>query len=196
VRIRRSDVVTQHEETVDRLITLLNGAGQGDYIGENVSQVQHALQCAHFARAARADATLILAALLHDIGHICVGPDAPSMDGLGVVEHELIGARFLAEAGFGTDVTDLVAAHVPAKRYLCATKAAYLANLSEASRGTLKLQGGPMHPTEVAAFEEHPRFRDMLRVRQWDEMGKQPDLTVEGLEFYRPMLFSYLSQQD
>ncbi len=182
------------EETVDRLLALLGNAGQGDYIGEPVSQVEHALQCAHFARATNADIPLVLAALLHDVGHICVGPEAPSMDGLGVVEHEVIGSRYLDDLGFFTDVTELVAAHVPAKRYLCSKKSAYLANLSDASRRTLALQGGVMSEAEAAAFEQHPRFRDMLRVRQWDEMGKEPDLKVEGLEFYRPILLAYLSR--
>jgi len=40
-------------------------AGEADYIGEAVSQVQHATQAAHAAVTAGAEDEIILAALLH-----------------------------------------------------------------------------------------------------------------------------------
>ena len=59
---------------VARLEALFAAHGQDDYIGEPVSQLQHHLQCAHFAKIQYADLPhveeLTLAALLHDVGHL------------------------------------------------------------------------------------------------------------------------------
>ena len=109
----------------DRVQKALNGLSAGrqrGYIGEPVSQLEHALQCAALARAAKAAPAEVLAALFHDIGHLVAPPDAPEMAGLGILEHEHLGARWLAALGFKTDVCTLVASHVDAKRYLAFKK--------------------------------------------------------------------------
>jgi len=49
---------------------------------------------------------------------------------------------------------------------------------------TLKLQGGPMPATEVAAFEAHRFYREAVRVRRWDDRGKVAQLQAPGLERY------------
>lgn len=64
---------------------------------------------------------VIVAAFLHDIGHICAPDDAPHMDtdggkDVGVVDHESIGKELLQVLGFSTFVTDLVESHVPSKK--------------------------------------------------------------------------------
>ena len=58
---------------------------------------------------------------------------------------------------------------------------AYFAKLSPASVVTLKLQGGPMSPDEVARFEKEPYHRDAVKVRQWDDQGKVAGLTTPTL---------------
>jgi predicted HD phosphohydrolase len=78
--------------------------------------------------------------------------------------------------------------HVPAKRYLCATDAQYFAKLSPASVRTLELQGGPMSPSESAAFEKERYFRQAVRVRQWDDQGKIAGLTTPLLASYGALL--------
>ncbi len=85
-------------------------------------------------------------------------------------------------------VAALVEGHVEAKRYLVATSTEYHARLSEASRGTLELQGGPMSGEEEARFETDPLFRAKLRLRTFDERAKVPGLVCAGLEYYRPMI--------
>lgn len=172
---------------------LLRGDGR-DYIGEPVSQLEHALQCAAIARAARAPAAEILAALFHDIGHLIAGDGAPEMDGLGIVDHESIGAAWLSALGFGADVCALVAAHVQAKRYLAARKPGYHERLSDASRGTLRFQGGPMSAEEVAAFEADPLFAVKVRLRSWDEAAKDADRSVPPLESYRSLVREHLER--
>ena len=166
-------------ETVFSVVTL---AGDADYIGEDVSQSEHMRQAARLAQRAGADNELILAAFLHDIGHLCAAEDAPQMDGLGVVDHEHLGADLLLQAGFSNRVAELVRLHVQAKRYLCWRNTHYYQNLSDASRGTLRHQGGPMTTSEAKAFEQHPHFSDILRLRTWDEAAKVVDGEAMSLD--------------
>jgi len=182
------------EQTVEEIDELLAGPGSRLYYGEGVTQLDHALQCAKCAAEVTADEEIILAALLHDIGHIC-DPTAEPMDAdIGIVDHEGIGARFLRERGFTQKVADLVNAHVAAKRYLVATNATYAAQLSLASTATLKHQGGPMSATEVAAFEADPLFKTKLRMRSWDEMAKEPGMKTPPLGAYHAMMLRHLTR--
>ena len=73
---------------------------------------------------------------------------------------------------FGPAVADPVRLHVAAKRYLATAEAGYFDRLSEASKLSLRLQGGPMADHEVRAFEASPFFADAVRLRRWDEEGK------------------------
>lgn len=180
------------EQIVDEVLGLLAGPGRTLSYGEGVTQLAHALQCAKCAAAVTADEEVILAALLHDIGHIC-DPSAEQMAAeIGIVDHEGIGAQFLLERGFSPKIAELVRAHVAAKRYLVATNPTYAAQLSPASTATLKHQGGPMSPSEVTAFEHDPLYTTKLRMRSWDEMGKDPNMTTPPLETYREMMLRHL----
>lgn len=177
---------------IDGLLRLLAASANRDYIGEGVSQLEHALQAAALARAARAADAEVIAALLHDIGHLCAPRDAPTMDDFGVARHEEVGAEYLRSIGFGPEVTELVSGHVAAKRYLVSADPAHAVRLSAASRATLRHQGGPMTEDELRRFEALPRHRAMLRVRSWDESAKQPGLAVDGLDSYVTLLLGQL----
>ena len=136
---------------VDRIVDILETSGAAQYGDEAVSQLQHALQCAHLAERSGAPAPLAVAALLHDIGHLLhkLGEDAAAR---GIdARHEALGRKFLAR-WFGEDVTAPVGMHVDAKRWLCATDPAYFDTLSPASVRSLELQGGPFTKAEAAAF--------------------------------------------
>jgi predicted HD phosphohydrolase len=176
----------------DSLLALLAGARDADYIGEGVSQLQHALQAAALARAANAPPDEVVAALLHDVGHLCAGPDAASMAGLGVVRHEDVGADHLAALGFRAGVVELVRGHVAAKRYLVGSDRAYAARLSDASRAALQFQGGPMTADERRRFETSPSLRALLRVRSWDEAAKDAAWRVDDLDAYAPLIRDHL----
>ena len=178
----------------DSLLAWFDGADERGYIGEPVSQLEHALQCAAAADAARASEEVVLAALFHDVGHLAAG-GAPEMDGLGVVDHEGIGARLLHEAGCSPGVADLVENHVAAKRYLCFRDARYREKLSEASRKTLAFQGGAMNEEEARRFEAKPNLKEILAVRAWDEQAKDPAARPPGLACYRERLLVHLEAQ-
>jgi phosphonate degradation associated HDIG domain protein len=178
----------------DEIFALLQNAGSATYYGEDVTQLEHALQCAKLASDAHSDEETIMAALLHDIGHICAPQAAHMENDIGVVDHEGIGADFLRARGFAEKVAQLVQSHVDAKRYLTATNPAYAARLSPASVETLKHQGGPMTEAEAAAFAHDPLFREKLRMRQWDEQGKVPGWGVPPLDSYRAMVERHLAR--
>ncbi len=171
----------------DEVVALYEARGAGAYFGERVSMTEHGLQAAWFAQNEGAPEPLIIAALLHDIGHLLeVVPDDLA-DWTSDARHEEVGARWLA-ARFGPEVSEPVRLHVPAKRYLCATDPDYLRQLSSASVHTLKLQGGPMSVEETRAFEREPHYREAVRVRRWDDQGKVAGLRTPPLAAYLPML--------
>jgi phosphonate degradation associated HDIG domain protein len=169
------------------ILALYESRGTQAYFGERVSMVEHGLQAAHFARAEGAPEALVLAALLHDIGHLLEDVPGTIQEWTLDARHEESGARWLARR-FDAAVCEPVRLHVPAKRYLCATDAAYSARLSEASVHTLKLQGGPMAANEVPRFEAEPFWREALRVRRWDDQGKVAGLKTLALRDYAPLI--------
>lgn len=170
---------------METITNLFEQGGQDAYFGEPVTQLEHALQCALLAEQANADAETVVAAFLHDIGHL-LPPELAGgyMDGYGTVDHEKLGADYLREMGFSEKVAQLIEHHVNAKRYLVFKNPNYFARLSEASIKTLEFQGGPMTAGEAAAFEANPYFKGILQMRTWDEQAKIPNLPTPGMEYY------------
>lgn len=164
---------------VDHILQLFATKGQEPY-GEDVSVADHGLQCAALAVRDGAGDALVVAALLHDVGHLIEDPD----DGFGVHRHDVGGAAFLARH-FPDPVVDPVRLHVAAKRYRVAVDPAYAARLSAASAHTLAHQGGPMRADEVRAFDAEPHREAALRLRGWDDSGKVEGLSVAPVEAYR-----------
>src|ERR1700722_17279212 len=171
----------------DEIDALFRKRGSEMYFGEDVSVTEHALQAAYFAQIAAAPPALIVAALLHDIGHLVDEVPDDISDWATDAHHEESGSRWLATR-FRPEVSEPVRLHVPAKRYLLATDAKYFAKLSPASVITLKLQGGPMAAHEVARFETEPFHKDAVRIRKWDDQGKVAGLKTPGLRDYRAMI--------
>jgi phosphonate degradation associated HDIG domain protein len=161
--------------------------GGEEYLGEPVSMGQHMLQGATLAERQGLREEVIVAALLHDIGHFTSEFGTYHPDDTHDRHHEDAGAEVLGDF-FPSLVTDCVRHHVAAKRYLCATRPSYFERLSPASVHTLELQGGPMTPAEVAAFEANPNLQDIITVRYLDEAGKDPDLQTPDFAHFAPMV--------
>ena len=172
-------------ETVDTIAELFAGPALLSYLGEAVTLAQHMLQAAALAEAAGAPDSLVAAALLHDVGHVLAGVDSGD-------HHADLGAEWLSQ-WFGTDVTAPVRLHVQAKRYLCSTEPGYQEALSDASRTSLRVQGGPMDPEEVRAFERLPHAPAAVAVRRWDEAAKDPAALTPSIEHFRPVLSRLLT---
>ena len=171
----------------EEVLAIFARRGSGAYFGEHISVTEHALQTAWFAREESAPSSLVLAALLHDIGHLVEEVPDELADWTSDAQHEEAGARWLAQR-LPPEVYEPVRLHVAAKRYLCATDSNYVAMLSQASVVTLKLQGGPMTPDELLRFETKPFCQEAVRLRRWDDQGKIVGLRTPGLAEYRALI--------
>ncbi|GAB3273482.1 HD domain-containing protein [Larkinella harenae] len=184
------------EQTISEITELFEKHGGNDYYGEPVSQLEHMVQSAMLAERAGADDETIIAAFLHDIGHLLPSELAEDhMDDYGRIDHEKLGADWLRERGFSEKVAQLIEHHVNAKRYLTYKNPAYFNKLSEASLKTLEFQGGPMTPEEAQEFEQNPYFRGILQVRGWDELAKETDIALAPAHQYLDLCRSYLESR-
>lgn len=177
----------------DEIFTIFGSRAESAYFGEAVSQLEHALQSAWLAEQSGAPVSLVVAALLHDIGHLLhVLPEQIADTGVDA-GHDAVGEAWLSQR-FGAEVTEPVRLHVAAKRYLCAVEKDYRERLSAASVQSLMLQGGPMTAEEIRAFEANPFYREAVQLRRWDDAAKTPGTEVPPLESYRSRIEDLLTR--
>lgn len=185
--LKKINCVFMSNQVVDKIISLIEKNGDSEYGGESVTQGEHALQAAHLAMEEGCQSNIVIAGLLHDIGHMlhALPDDAPEqgIDDL----HEELGYRFV-DKYFKQSVAEPVRLHVAAKRYLCTQEPEYLALLSEPSLVSLQLQGGPMTQEACRLFEQNPFYLDAVQLRRYDDLAKVPDMKVRPLAFYRSMM--------
>lgn len=164
--------------------------GQRQY-GEDVTELQHALQCAHLAQRAGEPAHLVAACLLHDYGHLLhdFGEDI-AQHGVDA-RHEELGANHLAQV-FIPEVVEPIRLHVAAKRYLCWRQPQYFHGLSPASQHSLQLQGGAMTEAEADVFIRYRYGEAAVWLRRYDDAAKQKDFIVPKLETYRTLLEAFV----
>jgi len=160
-------------------------AARGDLrYGEGVTQIEHALQCAQIVEETVGEANLIVAALLHDIGHLFESETgAMQTDD----RHEASGANAL-RVFFGDAVCNPIALHVAAKRYLCFREPDYYAALSAASQKSLELQGGAFDAGKAEAFERLPYWREAVLLRRADDTGKREEPSGRSFRDFMPLL--------
>ena len=109
---------------VSSLLRLLENTGSNiQYGNENVTQLEHALQCAELAEKNNFSKEIITAALLHDIGHLLYDGEDPIQEGKDGY-HENLGADYLSTY-YGDAVIRPIRAHVACKRYLSAVENGY-----------------------------------------------------------------------
>ena len=156
---------------------------------EPVSALDHALQCAARARAARAAHEVVLAALLHDVGHLLSDAEETPCS-----HHGLWAARFLRPF-VPPRVAWLVQHHVLAKRYLCTVDRAYAESLSLGSTRSWIRQGGALDRETRQELEGQPWLADALAVRRWDDEAKEPGAIVPALSAYRDLLEACFGRQ-
>lgn len=181
----------QVEDTVERIFGLYETLGGEEY-GESVSMTMHMIQCAQLAQKTGEADEVIIAAFLHDIGHFLEGDE--KMDNYGTQHHDELGGKFLLELGFPQRMADLVSSHVVAKKYLVYTEPAYYEELSEVSKITLEFQGGKMTAEEAAEFEKDPLLPLYVKLRKWDDLGKDAHKPVlaQEIQLMKEMIRNYL----
>jgi phosphonate degradation associated HDIG domain protein len=172
---------------VEQILELYRLKGGRAYEGEGISQLEHALQSAHLAEQAGASAELVCAALLHDIGHLLNDQgETPTLRGIDDL-HQYVALPFLRPY-FPEAVLGPIRLHVDAKRYLCATRPDYHAQLSEDSKRSLELQGGVFGPQEAERFIGQPHASDAVKVRLWDDAAKVRGAATPDLVHFEPVL--------
>lgn len=177
---------------IDGLFEMFEDNGNACYLGEDVTMAEHMLQAAHVAADQGASGHLIIAALLHDIGHFVV-LDAEAAQAAEIDRnHETAGAQVLTRT-FPDSISEPVRLHVLAKRYLCTIDAAYMDKLSPASVKTFHMQGGAMTAAERTAFESNAHAADAIFIRKCEERGKVGGWSVPALSTYRLLLDEYLA---
>jgi gamma-butyrobetaine dioxygenase len=170
------------------VVALFATCGGARY-GEAVTQLEHARQCAALACRERADDEVVLAALLHDVGHLA----APAVETPG--RHHGDEGAALLRPWVPERVAWLVGHHVIAKRYLCTVDPRYAARLSPASVRSLAAQGAGLALEERLELETRPWFADAIRIRRWDDEAKVPGAACAPLAAYRPLLERWLGPQ-
>lgn len=198
--------IIEKTDKMKYVIELYRKYGNKGYIGESVSQLEHATQAAINAENYYSQLPellkmeLILGAFLHDVGHLMIFDDTSleTMGEVGVKNHEEIGAIFLEELGFPNLTCQLVRKHILTKRYLITTKDGYYDKLSEASKETFKYQGGKLSKKEIETFERDKYFDYHLRMRQFDDKAKstEPEILekirkLDPITYYKDMIDRY-----
>ena len=160
------------------------------YIGEKITMSEHMIQTAMLAEKAKCCDDLICSSLLHDYGHfILEKPDELvklNVDG----QHENIGYEYL-KSFFKKEILEPIKYHVLAKRYLAKDKR-YFDLLSEASKTSLKLQGGVLNQEECTKFETQEYFKASILLRKFDEAAKRTNLEMKSIHDYQKLLTSKL----
>ena len=176
---------------VEFILDLFAQRGAEEYMGESVSMAQHMEQSAACAVVDAAPDDMVIAALLHDIGHFVGDFPIDSLENGIDNRHQEIGARFL-EPYYPSSVTEPIRLHVAAKKYLCAVDEQYFENLSSASKQSLQVQGGPMEKAEIEIFKANYHHRAAIKVRLYDDDGKVAGLDIKPVGSYREKLESLL----
>jgi len=153
---------------------------------EPVSQLEHALQCASLAVDAQESNEMVSACLFHDVGHL-LRPDDLSSD----AQHEISAANYLQKL-FGHAVIQPIKLHVDAKRYLCTIDSNYWGTLSQGSKHSLQLQGGPFSKIECEEFLKQAFAAEAIRLRQYDDLAKIPQKKTLSVDDLMPMIESCL----
>lgn len=179
------------ESCIQNIIRLFSEKGARMYGAEAVTQLEHALQCAALAEASNLSDEMIVACLLHDLGHLIhnLGDDPASQ---GVDDgHEYRAVPLLSRL-FGSPVTEPIRLHVAAKRYLCAVDSEYWVQLSPASKRSLELQGGIFSSEEAKNFIQQPYAQDAVKLRIFDDQAKVVNKITPDLPHFTQYLVTCL----
>ena len=172
---------------VANLLNLLETKGSNiQYGNENVTQLEHALQCAELAEKNNFSNEIITAALLHDIGHLLYDGEDPIHEGKDGY-HENLGADYLSSY-YGDEVIRPIRAHVACKKYLSSVEENYYNILSEASKISLKAQGGPFTKDEAEEFIKKPFMKEAVELRRFDDQAKVLNKQTPNLEHFKHYL--------
>ena len=158
------------------------------YIGEKLTMSEHMIQTAMLAEKNKCTNDLICSSLLHDYGHFVLEDPNQLVSNHIDGNHETIGANYLKEY-FSNKIIEPILLHVDAKKYLARNKK-YFDDLSEASKTSLKLQGGIMNDNEAKQFEQNKNYENAIKLRRFDEDAKKQNIKIKNIKDYKELLIS------
>lgn len=182
-------MVVNTKELIDVLIHAFIWRGHTRYHEKQVNLAKHMLQAADIAQHHGESQNVVVAALLHDIGHLLFSNHSDT-DGVFTdtdPRHEVFGVKYLRD-WFPCVVTDYIRYHVASKRYLCAIEPTYLWALTVPCQLSLTKQGGPMFASEARQFEQLQNFEAIVSVRRYDDQAIAPNRFSPGIHHYIDML--------
>lgn len=183
--------IINKKHLIENTFKLYELYGDKGYIGEEVTQLEHAIQCAKLAEVDNEynKPEIILGAFLHDIGHLLIydkmennNNNYKCMGDYGVLNHETTGSDYLYHNNFTDEICSIVKNHINTKRYLITKNKDYYNNLSEGSKQTFKYQNGLMSNREIINFENDPLFKIHLKLREWDDKAKDTSIKYENIK--------------
>ena len=175
---------SDNDEFADLLLDFINEEGKTAY-DESVSQLQHALQTASLAHTEDGRRHIVIASLLHDIGHLFI--EENDVKKIKDLNHEIIASNFLKDF-FSKKITETIRLHVVAKRYLCSIDISYYERLAKSSKKSFVVQGGALEKKEIFELENNIYFKDAIQLRKWDDRAKVSLKEVEELDTYKEMI--------
>ena len=158
------------------------------YIGENLTISEHMIQTAMLAEKNKCSNDLICSSLLHDYGHFVLKDPNQLVSNQIDGNHEIVGANYL-QSFFSKKIIEPILLHVDAKKYLTREKK-YFSSLSEASKVSLKLQGGIMTDNEARQFEQNKNYKNAIKLRRFDEGAKKQNIKIKHIKYYKELLIS------
>ena len=173
--------------SIEHIRDLFLSAGTRLYGGEAVSQQEHALQAAWFAEKNGEPDALVVACLLHDLGHLLFDENEEHLHNERDDLHQVRIVPYLSSL-FPAELTAPIGMHVDAKRYLCHVDADYYASLSDASRKSLVLQGGVMTAQEAERFIRADFANEAIALRRCDDAAKVVGLATPDFNHFLPRL--------
>ena len=176
-------------DIIDKIIFNFNN-NKSLYIGEKITMSNHMLQSAMLAEKAKCKDNLICSCLLHDYGHFILEDPNKLVKNNKDGKHENVGYEYLKKF-FVKEVVEPIKYHVLAKRYLAKEKK-YFNSLSEASKISLKLQGGTLNKKESKVFEKKNFFKNSIKLRKFDEVAKRTDVKMKSIIEYKDLLSFHL----
>ena len=85
-------------------------------------------------------------------------------------------------------MTQPIRAHVDSKRYLATVEEGYYDLLSEASKLSLAVQGGPFTKEEAEKFIDKPFMKAAVEMRRFDDMAKILNKKTPDINYFRPYI--------
>lgn len=158
--------------------------GDVDYIGENISILNHSLQASYIAYYEYNNLILARAAFLHDIGHLLNFNKTTTCTTIldsfgGNYYHEYDGYQYIFDHYNQNLYIEkyLILNHANAKRYLVSKYSNYYDTLSKSSQHTFDFnQGSYMTEYEMIRFETMPYFTLSIMLRRIDDQSKNQNV--------------------